>query len=351
MQYCRDNHIRKCKPADRVRVDVSVVIPALNPAQYLSRLLVSIESQTVLPLEIVMVHVGDDRETTAFLSTWSGAIPVVVHSMEFAYPGHARNAGVGLARGEWIAFLDCRTIPVDDWLAQCMSVASTKAAGIVKAITVSRADTYFKKLVLAATYGNEGVISVAGSLVSKRAFENSGGFIPSVRAGEDIEWLGRLAASGVATACVSAPVVTYEGFPPTLGAAFRKWYEYALSSANINVAIRQKLIYSGIFCGMLALVYNWNFLFAKWKEDSIWYVPNITKVFLALTAVLYVTYRGFFGPLRRKVEFRFLVPWGWLPVCFVGFCLDVAKVPGLLLGATILIRKHVTPPYSAIKVG
>ena len=43
---------------------------------------------------------------------------------------------------------------------------------------------------------------------------------------------------------------------------------------------------------------------------------------------------------KNLTALSFLLPWHWLQVSFVGFCLDIAKAPGLIWGAILLIKRR-----------
>ena len=322
-------------------MEISVVIPALNAAPYLPRLLEQVESQTLLPGEIIVVDSSADRATEAVVRDWQGSIPLIYHRIGFAYPGHARNAGVLLARGGWIAFLDCRTVPDSDWLKKCSALAGQCGVEYVSGLFTTEADSHFKQILLAATYGNVSVTSLPGSLILKEMFDRSGGFVPGARAGEDVEWMARLAGLGVRQAQPAAPLLTYEGLPPSLGAAVRKWYVYAMANKNVNIRMYQKFGYASmLFVSSFLFFYNWNYLFAHWKENSIYYIPNITKLFLAAMVVLYCISQGIIKPLNKNVKLRFLLPFNWIEIIAVRICLDVAKGPGMIIGAVLQLWKQ-----------
>tara|TARA_Y100000768_G_C23987717_1_gene690002 strand:- start:1715 stop:2983 length:1269 start_codon:yes stop_codon:yes gene_type:complete len=80
-------------------------------------------------------------------------------------------------------------------------------------------------------------------------------------------------------------------------------------------------------------IYNWNGLVAKWVEDSIWYVPHITKIFISIVFAASFIYRGIYFPLKNQIEFSYLFPLRWLGVGVLGILLDIVKAPGYLLGA------------------
>lgn len=327
--------------AEKNNFDISVVIPALNAEEYLPALLKSIEAQTLLPKEIVIVDSSPTNRTAEVISNWNGAVPIQYQRINFAYPGHARNIGVTLARYNWIAFIDCRTLPEIDWLERSAYIAIQSNAEFVGALCMYDADTHFKHILLAATYGCTAHKSLPGSLVLKDVFEQSGGFISDVRSGEDLEWVKRKKATGVKCECVTTPVVRYFGFPDSISEAISKWFIYTLSNAKIEVYNNQKKLYF-VICVFLSLgfAYKWNAIFARWDERSIYYMPNITKLFIAFLFALYVFYRGIIRPLQVKVKLSYLLPWRWLEISFVGLCLDLVKAPGLLWGAILLLRRR-----------
>lgn len=85
---------------------VSVVITTYNRPDFLHQALKSVIEQTVIPTEIIVV---DDCSPTSFKSILSDfdETPIVYHRLERnSGANHARNIGVSLAKGEWVAFLD-----------------------------------------------------------------------------------------------------------------------------------------------------------------------------------------------------------------------------------------------------
>ena len=190
-----------------VKSNISIVVPALNAEDYVPCLLKSIEAQTLLPQEIVIIDSSPSSRTANIIEKWKGPIPIVFKRVDFAYPGHARNLGVKLAKSEWVAFIDCRTIPDCDWLKTSAETAKKSGAEYIEALCLSSADTPFKKILQAATYGCEPVRTLPGSMILKRVFEQSGGFIPHVRAGEDLEWIQRCQTLGVKIYRLNSPTL------------------------------------------------------------------------------------------------------------------------------------------------
>ena len=82
---------------------ISVVIPFFR-AEFFHETMASVLAQTRLPEEIVVVNDGSAPEDAAQLSRYEDSARII-HQPNRG-PGAARNTGVALASGEWIAFLD-----------------------------------------------------------------------------------------------------------------------------------------------------------------------------------------------------------------------------------------------------
>jgi glycosyltransferase involved in cell wall biosynthesis len=83
---------------------VSIVIPAYNAANYIGDALQSVFSQDYQPLEVIVVDDGSTDGLEAALEPYRPRI--VYHRQANGGLGAARNAGMQLATGEYIAWLD-----------------------------------------------------------------------------------------------------------------------------------------------------------------------------------------------------------------------------------------------------
>jgi glycosyltransferase involved in cell wall biosynthesis len=90
----------------RVKPDmrISVIIPAYNSGAYIERAINSVLSQTRPSDEIIVVNDGSTDNTSEILKRYGNKIKVIEQSN--AGVSAARNAGIGAAAGDWIAFLD-----------------------------------------------------------------------------------------------------------------------------------------------------------------------------------------------------------------------------------------------------
>ena len=79
-------------------------------------------------------------------------------------------------------------------------------------------------------------------------------------------------------------------------------------------------------------VYYWNFYVVDWEEDSILFIPNITKIYVALVFAASFLYRGVLLPLKLGIKGGFIFPKNWIIIGFMGLSLDLIKAPGIFLG-------------------
>lgn len=108
---------------------ISVVIPAFNAAKDIARAIESCLKQTLPPIEILVVDDGSSDDTAAVVSAF--AEPVRLLRKENGGPASARNLGIGVARGDWIALLDAD----DEWhpekLERQLALDTSERIGII----------------------------------------------------------------------------------------------------------------------------------------------------------------------------------------------------------------------------
>jgi glycosyltransferase involved in cell wall biosynthesis len=96
---------------------VSVVIPAFNAARTLGASIESALAQTLRPLEIIVVDDGSTDSTAAVARSFANA-GVVLVTQRNAGAAAARNGGLQVARGRYVALLDAD----DLWLPEKLEV-------------------------------------------------------------------------------------------------------------------------------------------------------------------------------------------------------------------------------------
>ncbi len=91
-------------------IKISLIIPVYNLISFLPDCMAAIEAQTISrdELEVILVDDGSTDGSLEFMTEYAKhtALQIRVFSQENAGPGPARNLGLKVATGEYIAFLD-----------------------------------------------------------------------------------------------------------------------------------------------------------------------------------------------------------------------------------------------------
>ncbi|WP_028962162.1 glycosyltransferase family 2 protein [Sulfobacillus thermosulfidooxidans] len=102
---------------------VSVVIPAYNAESTIVEALESVYQQSHKNLEVIVV---DDGSTDLTRQIIERQFPqVILRANHNQGPSQARNTGIDMAHGEWIAFLDADDVWHPEKIAQQLDVAHT----------------------------------------------------------------------------------------------------------------------------------------------------------------------------------------------------------------------------------
>ncbi|MEM9265060.1 MAG: glycosyltransferase family 2 protein [Cyanobacteria bacterium P01_F01_bin.13] len=96
---------------------VSIIVPLYNKAPFVRRTVESILTQTITDLEVVVVDDGSTDGGGAIVDGIDDARVRLVHQKNQG-PGAARNHGLTLATGDYVAFLDAD----DEWLPNFLAV-------------------------------------------------------------------------------------------------------------------------------------------------------------------------------------------------------------------------------------
>lgn len=95
------------------KVVISVIVPIYNVAEYLEECLSSLENQTFLDFEVIMVNDGSEDESAEIAGRFERRNSrFVLINRENGGLSAARNTGLAAARGKYVYFLDS-----DDFLA------------------------------------------------------------------------------------------------------------------------------------------------------------------------------------------------------------------------------------------
>ena len=199
---------------------VSVIMPAYNVEAFIAQALESACSQTVSDTEIIVVNDGSEDNTARVVKEFDDHRIRMIHK-ENGGCASARNAGVQLAKGSFISFLDgddywlpnklereleslCRQPDVDLIFSLSFVINEEgKKLGVLK--PGSFRSFSFKDLFIENPVGNGSSV-----LIRKRALDQAGQFDESLSASSDCDMWLRIAKLRTDNfACLPEPLTCY----------------------------------------------------------------------------------------------------------------------------------------------
>jgi glycosyltransferase involved in cell wall biosynthesis len=186
----------------------SVVIPTYDRAACIEAALESVRAQSRRDWECIVVDDGSTDATSERVGAWVARdVRFRLHRQSNGGVSAARNAGIRLARGEWLVLLDSddRLLP---WALECYRRGSNahpdldlvgarlavEGARISRpsfdGLRIERADYFFEG------GGGRSHFTVISTAVRRAALSRSGGFDERLSTGADSDFMLRLAALG-----------------------------------------------------------------------------------------------------------------------------------------------------------
>ena len=202
-----------------------MITPTYNRAHLIGRALDSLLAQTYQDFEIIVVDDGSTDDTRQVLSRYGDRIRYVFQ--ENAGPSAARNRGIRMAKGEYLAFLDSDDAFLPTKLAlQVAYLEAHPEVGVVYSgwqiigpdgtvqseVRPIREGAILKDLLL------EGYLFPPIAAVVRRAcIDQVGLFDESLRVFEDPDLWFRVARAGYRFGCIEQPLCRYRMTPNSLG--------------------------------------------------------------------------------------------------------------------------------------
>ncbi len=309
--------------------DLSIIIPSRNDRVFLLELL---KQLCILPLkcsEIIIIDSSDIKKslTGEIKSLFQNKSYEVRHIFSNATsPGESRNEGVAIANGNWLGFLDTKTIPNTSWVESCENIIQRKGCDGLWGKTSYYGNGLYENIIIASTYGFKDLITVPGMIIKKEKFLHVGNFL-HLSAGEDTDWMLRLKQHQISLTAPNNKTINYFGITElNLIRIIAKWYKNYRACRSIHHLKDHRIIYLAFFnIFILLLVFNWNAVFANWDIESTFFIPNISKVTAAIIFAIYFLFRAILLPLLRGCSFKFLLPGNFILIFGLGAIIDCIK--------------------------
>jgi glycosyltransferase involved in cell wall biosynthesis len=168
---------------------VSVIVPVYNGERFLAETIDSILAQTYPSCELIVVDDGSTDRTRAIASSYP--------SVQYIYQANAgtaaaRNRGIEVARGEFLAFLDADDLWMPDKLSVQMAAFEADPAleivtGYVEQFVDPDIDPSLAKKYYVPEIALPGYLTIA-ILIKRSAFDAIGSFHEDFMTAETISW-------------------------------------------------------------------------------------------------------------------------------------------------------------------
>ena len=310
-------------------IEVSLIIPSQNADTKLHELLRGIPDWERIPNEIIIVDSSEKESIIPKdieLSINKLGIDLLVLYENNLYPGHARNIGISSASNSVLAFLDTSTQPTSKWLSDGLSLMKAKNSDGIWGKTYYQANTFSSKIFRACTFGTKPIRTFPGSILNKKIFNRCGLFIESTRAGEDGDWMSRAELQEI-DIVNPEEILNYDQLNSmSIKKLIKKWFRNNVFGAKLPFYKAHKdLYYYVISFVAVVIAFNWNWILASWDEESIFFIPYITKISILIILIIYIFMRGIFLPRKKGVSLGFIFPINFIFIFLLSVLLDLTK--------------------------
>ncbi len=207
---------------------ISIIIPTYNRAQFVAKAIASILRQNFTDREIIVVDDGSTDNTSTILAPFEKEIKYIFQ--QNAGVSAARNTGISAANGMWIAFLDSD----DEWKPGYLEWQMKRAEQYPKIVThITNALTikpnqaeedHFQGTRLSNTFNDGNCLILErplstvikhrpwflqAAIMRRDVLFSTGLFDTSLRIGEDLDVIARMALKGPFSICNKQLVCIY----------------------------------------------------------------------------------------------------------------------------------------------
>jgi glycosyltransferase involved in cell wall biosynthesis len=179
---------------------VSVIVPSYNMAHFLPYAVQSALAQTYPNIEVQIIDDGSTDATPEVVRQWAGDPRVRVHRQINGGLSHARNQGIALTRGPFLALLDADDTWMPEKLSQQMRLFENRAElGVVYANyelmdregkSLPRGPMQMHRGWVSGALLLENFVPASAAVVRRECFRRCGEFDVALRTGEDYDmWL------------------------------------------------------------------------------------------------------------------------------------------------------------------
>lgn len=213
---------------------VSVVIATYNMGHYLPQAVQSVLGQSYGNVDVQIVDDGSTDDTPAIVGRWDNHPRVCVHRQTNGGQARAKNQGVALSRGPFVAFLDADDVWLPQKLARQMPLFQGRPeVGVVysdyecmdgEGRPLPKGPTHMHRGRISGALLVENFVSFPTAVVRRECLERHGVFDETLGMGIDYDLWLRLSAH-YQFDFIADPTVRYRIWAGQMSKNYRKRYE------------------------------------------------------------------------------------------------------------------------------
>jgi glycosyltransferase involved in cell wall biosynthesis len=293
---------------------VSVIIPAYNAMRYLPKTLDSVLQQTFVDFEVLIINDGSSDT----IIEWGAKITdtrVQLITQSNQGVSAARNTGIALAQGEYIAFLDADDLWEYTHLDKQVSYLNNHyEIGVVYTWTqlIDESDRVTGRIFASHAEGmiwqelleNDVISTGSSAMVRRYCLENIGGFDTELAHAEDLELWLRIARQ-YPIGVIKEPLTMYRQHPHNTTKnrekmlhGLRMVFEKAFATVPIEILHQRNRAYASLFLGFawLAIDDNNPKQAAYYRKQAYLHHPQVCFTERYMRLSLAIAMLNLFGP-------------------------------------------------------
>ena len=191
---------------------LTVIMPVYNGEAFLAEAIRHVLAQSYHPLECIVVDDGSTDGTADIAAAFSDGIRYV--RQPNLGPAAARNRGIEIARGEFLAFLDVDDLWAEGVLQRLADHLRALpeigiAQGLIQQMHLDHTVTEVQPRSFTPVFQPYQFINIGSALYRKTVFDSVGLFDPRFRLAEDVDWFIRAWEHNVTKAVLPEVVLFY----------------------------------------------------------------------------------------------------------------------------------------------
>lgn len=234
---------------------VSVIIPVYNGEKFVAASIESVLKQTYCPIEIIVINDGSTDGTKEVLNQFNGKIVVI--QQKNAGQADARNKGLTIAKGKYIALLDSDDLFVSEKIEKQISILKNENLDMVctnfETIDASNnklkniSAPYFHASNALTTFITGNFICTSTLLFKKEWIQKVGNFDTKMKGTEDGDLWFRMLLDGAQLDVIREPLVQYRIHELNYSGRFSHMNLFrTLANRKQYQLLKDKMLYSSV---------------------------------------------------------------------------------------------------------